>query len=172
MSSNRTTPKLVFPVLVIEQSSKHKYSTLIVAHSSTDFVTFTRLPGKDQYRFGWLFDAGGQCGRYEGTQGPFIFEGLLKNILETLIVPSLVTYLTSMFVFSGPRLVESSMPALSDFKALLIEAFSVIGNKADIKELTAAIAKEDSYEQVIAAFERWQFHGGIRDEDGHLLDES
>jgi hypothetical protein len=162
---------VTWPLFVIEDRA-NDYTIYDILSRQSDFLTFGRLPPVGKFRSGHAFDAGGKVYRYQSEAGWPRFSRRWKGLLENLIVPGPVFKLVSCFVYYGPALLPGEQLGLPDFRARILERMLVYEKGRDARQLKRALEKASSYPEVIAAIDWYRFHGGRRDADGHLLDES
>ncbi|WP_090060682.1 hypothetical protein [Celeribacter neptunius] len=160
----------IYPLFWIELPERKEFSTMDVVYRRSGFTTLFRLPSKAKFSTGLLFDAGGRCFCYDGERGPCRLKttSIIKVILESLVLPSLLFWPLSSVVYYGPNIQSCEELSLGDFKQKIMQAIlSHKSNKDADREIDLPPCQD--FRAVIEAIEHWRYFGGKRDEDGHLL---
>lgn len=162
--------KIKYPVLVIEEPGSELTGMNNVRFKS-DFHTSSRVPKIGKFKAGCLFDSAGFCYRYNGECGkPRFPVGWVSVLLETLIIPPIITKILERIYYFGPNITSRELLPVEVFKEEIISA--VASRKAkDGPELRRALSREVTYDGVLKAVDHWRYYGGKRDKDGHLLED-
>ena len=127
-----------------------------------------RVPLRDKYKKGVLFTASGDVVAYEGGAGQPRFTQTTGRFLDFLFLPGLVFFFAAYFVYYGPRPNGRSHPDLPEYKATLIKAARTKFKRSrTLGELERGVTRASNAQDVVLAYEHWQYFGGVRDEDGH-----
>jgi hypothetical protein len=161
---------LIYPVFIVEKKAQ-KYAIFDIARRQSDFIIFSRLPPKVEYLEGKLFDSEGTVYDYLGSSGSPRFGPALKILLEALIVPSLMMKALASVVYFGPSLTTSKKVDISEYRDLIMTHLTRHTRPKERPQLRSLLDKASTYKEVIEAIDWWRFHGGERDEDGHLIRE-
>ncbi len=162
----RSDPKLDYPLFLIEIDRSHEFTGYKVVRNRFDFIAFGRVPNSDKYSDGYLFDCAGRRYTYEGAAGwPRFSPGLCK-ILDSLILPGLISKVAEIAIYFGPQPVSVDETDLDGFKSTVISSIEEYERKPQ-HQLRMVIASKGSFREVIKGIEWWIYHGGIRDPDGH-----
>ena len=159
-------PKLSYPVFVIESDHSNEFTGFKVIRNRFDFTVFGRVPNSAKYTNGYLFDCEGRSYTYEGAAGWPRFSPALCKILDSIILPGLVSKVLETAIYFGPKPVALSEPNLEGFKSMVVSSIERHQGKPQ-HQLRKVIASKGSFREIIEGIEWWAYHGGIRDPDGH-----
>ena len=161
---------LRYPVFLVEAKST-EFTIFDVLHRQGDFVTFGRVPVAGKYVEGWLFDSTGRVFDYAGSAGWPRFGRKAKAVLEALVLPGVLFKPWAVAQYFGPELVGVQEADADAFRALLFDRIRRHVKPKERPQLSAAMDKARSPEEMIRAVDWWRYNGGKRDADGHPLDE-
>ncbi len=163
---------IAYPIVVIEDLP-HEFLIMDIVRKRNGFITFSRVPTIGNFQHGKVFDSAGQIFRYEGECGWPRFRGVVKIILEAIILPTILTKLLESFVYFGPDLRSVEQVPLDDFRRLLVQAVSSFEkSRKSLTELEELLKRKKTYRDVIEGVDWWRYHGGRRDPDGHPEDDN
>ena len=159
---------IAYPLFLIEDKAQ-RYAIYNIIYSKDDFVVFSRVPPKGEYKMGIAFDSAGYVYSYAGSSGMPRFAPTPKLILEILILPSVVFKLMAKFIYYGPTLQSREKLSTDQFRELLIEKLSRYEKGKDRVQLVSLLDKAIDYKAMIDAVDFYRKFGGNRDEDGHEI---
>jgi len=159
---------LKYPIFIIEHDRKHEFTGFKVVHRQTRFSAFGRVPNSQQYNKGQVFDSEGQVYKYFGTSGYPRFHPKVCIILDSLLIPGLISKLLAMFTYFGPNLVEVEKVDPEEIRSRIVSEIMNYGSK-DIDQLVKILSTKIDYLSILEGVEWWIYHGGRRDEDGHPI---
>jgi hypothetical protein len=160
-----------YPALLVETKAQ-KYAIFDIASSQSDYVTFSRVPAKEEYVDGKVFDSCGQIFSYTGSAGWPRFGETSKFICELLIIPSLLAKAVAYVSYYGPDVKTARSVNLPIYKEEVLQQLSKHIKPKNRAELKSRISGASSFEEVIKAIDWWRYHGGKRDEDGHPIEDN
>ena len=80
--TNSLSRNLVYPIYLVEDRKRPEFSTFNVVYGKTGYITSTRVPDKNKFTQGTVFDSGGLAYRYSGECGWPRFAGWTKIVVE------------------------------------------------------------------------------------------
>ena len=159
-------PKLSYPVFVIESDHSNEFTGFNVVRNRFDFTVFGRVPNSAKYTNGYLFDSEGRRYTDKGAAGWPRFSPALCRVLDSIILPGLISKILEAIIYFGPKPVVLSNPNLNEFKSMVESSIENYQGKPQ-HQLRKVVASKGSFQEVIEGIEWWVCHGGIRDPDGH-----
>ncbi len=150
-----------YPVVLVENKAR-KYAIFDVVRAKSGFLTFGRLPARQKYVDGQVFDSSGRIFTYLRSAGWPRFGEVAKSIGEALIVPGLIATILSRVVYFGPHLTSQRSVTVDDFRQELLKNLARHVSAADRLALEGLLGKQDGFEEIVEAVNWWRFHGGAR----------
>lgn len=165
----RHSRTLRYPVLLVE-AGRHPRTMFDISYRQGDFLTLGRVPARDRYGAGWLFDASGRVFDYRGGAGWPRFGPAVKAVLEALVLPGLMAKPVALLRYFGPELVAVRQVDPDAFRDLVVRSLGRHVKAGEMAELEPMLARAVTFEAMIRAVDDWRHNGGARDADGHPLD--
>jgi hypothetical protein len=166
-------PDFCYPISVTEhRNRKHKDWFGHILYSQREFLTFGRVPTRGTFVQGEIFDSSGRFFNYRGERGFPRFQRQTKTVLEALILPGALFYLSQLLVYYGPDVKDETLLDLDDFKARLLAVWSKGSMKSEREELAGIVKSAKDYRMAIERVNHWRYFGGRRDEDGHPIEDA
>lgn len=161
--------KADYPWLCVEESKENKYFGFEVVRGQADFITSGRVANSETFRIGCVFTGTGRYLTYRGSAGWPRFHPRVCILLDNLVLPGLLTKAAAVFFYFGPMLQGQEKLSVEEFRQSIIDSIEGYRGRTE-RQLRRVLAKRDSYRDIIEGVEWWQYHGGVRDSDGHQED--
>lgn len=159
---------LDYPVFLIENDRKNQFTGFNIVYRPTGYSVWGRVPNANKYQEGQMFDASGRIFKYAGSSGWFRFSPKVCSVLDSLILPGLVSKLFEALAYYGPALMTGEKVDIEEFKHRLLASIERYGSK-DLDQLSSLVSKATDFVAVLEAVDWWRYNGGTRDEDGHPI---
>ena len=159
---------LAYPIFCIENDPRNPIFGYDVKRRQTDFTAFGRVPRRNKFKSGKIFDSIGTVYDYTGSAGTPRFSSNTCDILDAMLIPGLLFKLIETQVYFGPKLGDGRHACLPDFIDGLIDRIEKF-ERAKQPELQELLSESHSYTDAIEIVDKWRYFGGRRDLDGHPI---
>ncbi|WP_284176667.1 hypothetical protein [Frigidibacter sp. SD6-1] len=140
-----------------------------IVRKQSNYITFSRMPKKGKFVEGRIFDSAGFCFEYSGECGWPRFGPVSSAILEPILIPAMLSKIQQHFFYFGPHLVGTRRVPIEEYKRQVLASIRQLGMGRRSEQLSRAIDDAPDARGVIEAVDRWRYHGGLRDADGHPI---
>lgn len=161
--------KFDFPWLCVESSNTSSCFGFEVIRSRAQFITLGRVANSRAFGAGSAFTSAGRYIGYRGSAGWPRFPPRVCAVLDNLVLPGLLTKAAAIFFYYGPLLESQESVSLSVFRERVIASIENYQGHAE-PQLRRVLATSNSFREIIEGVHWWQYHGGVRDPDGHPED--
>jgi hypothetical protein len=157
---------LKYPVFIIENLRTNKFTGFDIVYGSTGFSVWGRVPNSKKFANGYLFDANGSIFKYSGSSGWPRFSPRTCLVLDSLLIPGILSKLFERVGYFGPALTGEEHVDVEEFKIRVVASIEKYGSK-DLTQLKSLLSQKTDFISILEAVDWWRYHGGKRDEDGH-----
>lgn len=132
--------QLKYPVLVIGKKTS-KWIKFEIVEGPSRYFTYSRLPLKDEYEQGWIFDSASRICDFEGMSAWPQLENnsWTKMLLESLLLPAMIFRACALFLNLGPRIGNSKEVELAVYKSEMLHRLKVHNSEEQIGNLSTLL---------------------------------